>query len=348
MSNIYIFISDVAAFIGQNPYDFVTPFERLWKKIDQLGYSNALNILKNSASIKNLELLNVQNNYSKLENDLNDKKITKRQYTIAINKLDDQTNQLKSEIDQFEQKIDSIDLSQQDTLKKVIGKEIVDDIQNASIETSDKRIKVNELVDNLDISDDKKQNIRKQAESFINKSHGTIKEDSALEMFEHKFGVTLDKSQKFYKQQLHLNSSKTWYICGKMDGIYDHPTDPYIVEIKNRMRGFFNTLREYEKTQIQLYMYMTNCSKAKLVEKFQSNIRITEIYKDDEYIQFVIDRLHVFVKNFELFLNDEYKKQYYVNLNTESKREFLHHLYLSEIYNLDIDSDSDRCMIDEL
>ena len=39
---IFLYTSDVAAYIGKNPYDVVTPFERLWKRCDATGYTIAL------------------------------------------------------------------------------------------------------------------------------------------------------------------------------------------------------------------------------------------------------------------------------------------------------------------
>ena len=41
---LFLFTSDIAAFIGQNEYDFVTPFERLWKRCDPDGYNKIINI----------------------------------------------------------------------------------------------------------------------------------------------------------------------------------------------------------------------------------------------------------------------------------------------------------------
>ena len=38
--NVFLNSSDIAAFIGQNKWDIVTPFERLWKKCDKSGYKN--------------------------------------------------------------------------------------------------------------------------------------------------------------------------------------------------------------------------------------------------------------------------------------------------------------------
>ena len=31
---VFLYPSDIAAYIGQNQYDFVTTFERLWKRCD--------------------------------------------------------------------------------------------------------------------------------------------------------------------------------------------------------------------------------------------------------------------------------------------------------------------------
>ena len=97
-----------------------------------------------------------------------------------------------------------------------------------------------------------KKNLIKETESFINKTHGTLKEESAIEIYEKKFNVKLNTNQEFYKCSLdNLDTSQfEWYIGGKVDGLYIDNNDrskSYIVEVKNRTKGFFSTLRDYEK-----------------------------------------------------------------------------------------------------
>ena len=79
-----------------------------------------------------------------------------------------------------------------------------------------------------------------------------------------------------------------------MDGIFtdmDNPENNYVVEVKNRTKGFFNSLREYEKTQIQLYLLLTGFKNSKLVEKYNSKIRVTDVPVEQSYIDDIFEYL---------------------------------------------------------
>jgi hypothetical protein len=337
---LYIYISDIASFIGQNKWDYVTPFERLWKKCDSNEYKSSLVNINNNITNKKSLLTQLEHDKSILEQKISEKLITQRQYVIAKNKLEKEYNKIETEIVKLQDSIDEIDLSQKEKLEKILGSNVILNIESKEIETDSKRQTVETIFDKLDISKDKKEQLKKHADSFINKTHGTLKEDTAIEMYENRFKVKLDTSQQLHSKKLeHIsnNSVFDWYICGKMDGIYTGHTqlkdEPYVVEIKNRTKGFFSTLREYENTQIQLYLWIIQFNKAKLVEKYQNKIRITEIYKDNEYINDIMEYLYIFTHNFETkFLNNQELKISYISLNNEHKQQFLRKLYLNDIY----------------
>jgi hypothetical protein len=337
LMSVFLFSSDIAAFVGQNKWDIVTPFERLWKKCDKLGYKNSLLSLQSNIDKQKQEILELEQQRLYIDDELLNKKITKRQHTLAVNKLESQKQTYKDSINNSVGCIDAIHLTQKEKLEKQIGSTMIQEIESDILPTQEKRNMVFNLVSNLDISKEDKEFVSKQAESFINKSHGTLKENSAIEMFETKYNVKLDISQQFYKKQVFIpNSNYEWYVCGKMDGIYvDSYNDMnnYIVEVKNRTKSFFSTLRDYEKTQIHLYMWMTGFSKAKLVEKYNNKIRVTDIYNDNDYMNEILEYLKIFIKNFESnFLLNENKKLEYILLDNERKQIFLKKLYLNDIY----------------
>jgi hypothetical protein len=353
---VFLYSSDIAAFIGQNKWDIVTPFERLWKKCDKEGYQKTLQHLQYNIDMQKGEIMEIEQRRIHLDDDLNNKKITKRQHALALNKLQQEQKTHMDNIDTTKLCIDEIDLTQKEKLEKKIGTSMIQEIESNNIETKEKRKLVTNLVNNLDISKEEKDVVSKQAESFINKSHGTLKENSAIEMFEKKYNIKLDVSQQFYKKQVLIPSSQTdWYVCGKMDGIYvdlSNPVNNFIVEVKNRTKSFFSTLRDYEKTQIHLYMWMTGFSKAKLVEKHNDKIRVTEIYNDTDYMNEVLEDLRIFIKNFEEnFLLNENKKKEYILLDNDKKQVFLKRLYLNEIFQranerlLLEDEDVEMCQI---
>ena len=48
---IFLYISEIASYIGQNKWDYVTPFERLWKRCDKDGYNLILETTKKNINV---------------------------------------------------------------------------------------------------------------------------------------------------------------------------------------------------------------------------------------------------------------------------------------------------------
>ena len=78
-------------------------------------------------------------------------------------------------------------------------------------------------------------------------------------------------------------NNKDWYIGGKMDGIDEE--NKTIIEVKNRTRCFFNSVRDYEMTQIQIYMYLKDYDNSILVEKLNNKIKKTSIKYNEDYLK---------------------------------------------------------------
>lgn len=336
---VFLYTSDIASYIGQNKWDYVTPFERLWKRCDKDGYNLLLERTKKQINEKRLEIKILDREVELLKDDLLNKRITKRQWETKAGKLSDQKNNVLTEITKLNDRVDDIDLNQKQKLELILGKENMESIESKNIETDNKRENVNKIIETMEITETAKQKLIKETESFINKTHGTLKEESAIEIYEKKFNVKLNTSQEFYKHRLNISDTSQfdWYIGGKVDGLYIDNNDKsksYIVEIKNRTRGFFSTLRDYERTQIQLYMYILDISFSKLVEKYNNKIRITLIYRDDNYINDILSYLDTFINNFETtFLNNYEKQMEFLLCDNDLKKVFLKKLYLNDITN---------------
>lgn len=335
---IFLNTSEIAAYINQNKYNFVTPFERLWKKVDQLGYIKTLNELNHNALHRQITFNKLMNEKELANFDLINRNITQRQYDKLISEIEEKEKIVKSEILNLNDKIDKIRLSDSELIEKSLGSDALKKINDSSIDTDDKKNITSKLINDLNVSDEVKNELSRQTDSLINKTHGTTKEDSAIEMFEKKFKVKLDVSQtynKMFLDRISQNSKYDWYIGGKVDGLYidsNNTHNSYVVEVKSRVKGFFNSVRDYENTQIQLYLQMLNLNNAKLVEKYNDKIRVTDIQKDQQYIDDIFTYLEIFTKNFEkYFLEDYNAKLTYVSCSDEKKKTFIKDLYLDEI-----------------
>jgi hypothetical protein len=330
---IFLNASEIASFINQNDYDYITPFERLWKKTDIFGYTDTFNKLNNTFAEKKIELDKLKETKLKLEDDLKSKVISKSEYNKLSKTLLDTERNVKQDLTQLDKKIDSVQLSESEQISKALGQDLVETIKNVTIDTESKRKETNKMILDLNLDETSKKALLKQTESFINKSHGTIKEDSAIVMFEAKYNVKLDTSQVYNKIQFKETDKYTYFIGGKVDGFYpgDSKTTPFVVEVKNRVKGLFNSLRDYEKTQIQIYIYMLNIEEARLVEKYRNAIRVTKVLKDVDYIDNIKTYLEIFIKNFERFIDSDSLKLKYLHSSNDQKKVFLKQLYLSEI-----------------
>jgi len=337
---VFINISDTASYIGQNKWSVIDPFERLFKKAD-LNYNDCLNILKNNIVDESLKLLVIEKEKSALEDQLTNKVITKRQFNSEVKKVEKKIEETKKEHEKLVKKVENVTLSQTEKVEKEIFvasegliTNIKETIASESTDTKDKRKIVNESIDKLfsegKIKEDRRVELLKNTESLINKTHGTLKEQSAIDIFENKYNVTLDISQKYYKYLVKSTDTIDWYIGGRLDGVCNE--QKYIIEVKNRTKGFFSSVRDYELTQIQLYLLLTGFTESKLVEKYNKNIRVTDIPIDNIYISEVLSYLCMFIDSMDSFIKDTNLKMKYLNFESDTdKQKLLNKLYLDKI-----------------
>ena len=308
--NIYINTSDIASYIGQSTWDQITPFERYWRKFEVFVVPE-----KVKASVP----------------------IEKKQY-------------IESTFSTKEEKVEKY-LSL-DSIKKVTN--------NKELNIAQQKEQINILVNQVpDISPDNRMQLRKNTQSIINTTFGIVNEATVLKDFEEKTNKTLDKSQKLYSKVLETEMincddseesedleifgekvsgdpkesqeslveikkyiyKNKYTICGRIDG--NDVENRRIIEVKNRVNGFFNKLRDYEKTQIHVYMWLLDYTEASLVQKYKGETRNTVVYFDDGYFDGVLKDLCKFIEKFEIFLSMEDKKIEYTLMNTYEKKNFI-------------------------
>lgn len=275
---VYLNCSDIASFIGQNKWDYVTPFIRLWKRVDKENYTICEEKTKNDD--KNIILDKVKELQTTLGDDFVNKIITSKN-------------------------------------------NIVDDIKESHT-----------LIEKIEnINEDKKQELKTNIESLINTNFGTNNEYGALDLYEMKYNVKLDKSQQYKKIECCRTKSCIWYIGGKVDGLLNNEK---IVEVKTRTKCFFKDVRDYENTQMQMYMNIYNINKTDLVEYLPKNkikIKVTSINKDDIYITKLFKKINIFIENFEKFLESSIDEKYnFYNMNDNDKKNYLSQLYIDKMY----------------
>ena len=111
---------------------------------------------------------------------------------------------------------------------------------------------------------------------------GNIKEDKNLNKTEIKKNIVIDsRNAQLYEKELYHDSDKNYSIIlrGKVDGM----NEQYIVETKNRTKRLFNMIPEYEKVQLNAYMFITDKRNALHIECYNEEQNAVECDFDESF-----------------------------------------------------------------
>lgn len=327
----YISASSISSLICQSNYDIVTSFQKFWQKHDLAEYNRLMDTIKEELKEKAFSV------------------------EIIKQKINPTITEMKI-VDNFEKKIETIELSSKDNVERIsdvipelITKEILE--SNDSIAT--KKTKLNALIVSKEhVSASQKNQLTKDISKLVNTSHGIVNEASVIDDYQTKQGtkIVIDTSQQLYSKLFHSSLTIDWYICGRIDGLCTNNDDShYILEVKNRVKGFFANVRNYEQTQIQIYMWLLaeryNPQFSILEERFNGKSKSTRVYKDTKYTDSILDDLIQFTRCFEIFLGDASLKREFIE--TSEKTYFLNNLYTKYSQPHPIQSDLSNCMISD-
>ena len=125
---------------------------------------------------------------------------------------------------------------------------------------------------------------------------GNIKEDNNLDKTEKKSNIVItDRNSQMYEKLLYSDPDGKYQVIlrGKVDGM----NDEYVVETKNRARRLFNMIPEYEKVQLNAYMFMTGKEKAIHIECYNDEQNQTEYGFDKLFWESCLDKVIEFTNN---------------------------------------------------
>ena len=104
-----------------------------------------------------------------------------------------------------------------------------------------------------DLEAEDKVKIENAIREITQTNFGTRQEKKSLHIYTQLTNTPVLELKYFCKRPLIQSQDDIWFLGGKIDGILEDKT---IIEVKNRMRGLFNTVREYEKIQTFAYMFI--------------------------------------------------------------------------------------------
>jgi len=242
-----IYASEIASLVGKNPY-----------KSQSEAIQDCVN--RNTKGLPPLEILRAQGvcKKNKEVSDVFDQMMSDMRKT--------QTN------DEVTEKKEAF----KDTVTSVLVAPIDAKIENAR-SAGDER-EVARLLREREAAIKDANHVTRAGQTHFNTNFGTRKEASIGETYEERTGMTVEKPQKTYEWPIIPGKA---VVVGKFDGFADDGT---LVEIKQRTRRLFGVVKEYENVQVHVYMKMAEVETAHLVEKFQNQLNIFNIYYDDDFM----------------------------------------------------------------
>lgn len=128
--------------------------------------------------------------------------------------------------------------------------------------------------------------------SATNVMHGVHNENDGLAIFTKATGHAVTQTQGPVRGLLYRDptTGMEWRLNGKFDGLAENGD---LVEVKNRQKGLFNRLRDYEECQIQAYLSMLGIDMCHLVEVYkgaggQVDYNVIPVARRPEYMSAVI------------------------------------------------------------
>jgi len=127
------------------------------------------------------------------------------------------------------------------------------------------------VMDQQMFTPEEKKQVEKYMYTKANTTHGIKLEDHTADCV----GGNMERDDTFYMYTVLRTPDYTFKIVGRIDRI-ETETDgsKTIIEIKNRVRGLFGKVKEYEEIQVQTYLQLVGLDKARLIEQDKTTGKI--------------------------------------------------------------------------
>ena len=133
---------------------------------------------------------------------------------------------------------------------------------SAGLVAKQAEIKAN-VAANTSLTTTEKQQLIDLMKTATNTHHGVSNEVSGYQIFAECMGKPCASQQKGLKHTVMADDRFDWVLTGRLDGL---TADGEVVEIKNRTKGLFGRIRDYEAVQLQAYIHMTGAPLGYLLE----------------------------------------------------------------------------------
>jgi len=133
---------------------------------------------------------------------------------------------------------------------------------------------------------------------------GNIKESSNLNKIQSQIKMDItERNSRMYTKELYRCDDFCILVKGKVDGIVGSDT---VIESKNRTKRLFKEIRDYERVQLECYMYLTGYSKSILTEHYNDTECCLEYSHDEDFWRQCIENTVQFVTTYiKPFLDED-------------------------------------------
>lgn len=148
--------------------------------------------------------------------------------------------------------------------------------------------------------------------------HGIDRETIVLDAVNRVMGTQFEADDTLWTREIGTTRMGTPVtIQGRVDAI--DATSKTILEIKTRARGLFMRLKDYERVQIESYLFLTGYTTAFLAEAFfpsrqstEPDLNINRVDRDDDSIQALVDETMSMAEAVDRVVNDPHAQDLFL------------------------------------
>ena len=142
----------------------------------------------------------------------------------------------------------------------------------------------------------KNEGVLEYLNQFIEKDlrmrRGNVKENKNLNTLQSKKNIKVEqRNSRMYTKELIRTDNYCIILRGKVDGM----SGGTVVEAKNRSKRLFKELRDYERVQLEAYMFLTGYNKSILTEHYNDTSHQIDYNHDEIFWKQCVESIHGFI-----------------------------------------------------
>ena len=134
--------------------------------------------------------------------------------------------------------------------------------------------------------------LRNYIQKDLRMRRGNVKENTNLNTLQKKSNITIEqRNSRMYTKELIRTDNYCVVLRGKVDGM----SGDTVIEAKNRCNRLFKELRDYERVQLEAYMFLTGYNKSILTEHYNDTSFQIEYARDKQFWSECVSSIETFI-----------------------------------------------------